>query len=104
MNTAFRLRQVGLLRVFNCRRVFFSKRSFWVYLLAFFPSVIFIGHGIEGEDPARALGFSGYLAAGDGVHSRSDNEENVLKRAGQPIDDSMDNRRGEKSCQAGTFR
>jgi len=37
MNTAFRLRQVWTIARLQLRRVFFSKRSFWVYLLAFFP-------------------------------------------------------------------
>ena len=47
MNLEFRLRQVWTIARLEMRRVFFSKRSFWVYLLALFPTVIFIGHAIE---------------------------------------------------------
>ena len=34
-------------------RVFFSKRSFWVYLLALFPAVIFLGHAIDSSVKAK---------------------------------------------------
>ena len=34
-------------------RVFFSRRSFWVYLLAIFPSVIFLGHAIDASIKAK---------------------------------------------------
>lgn len=44
MNTVHQIRTIAWLEL---RRVFFSKRSFWVYLLALFPTVIFIGHGLD---------------------------------------------------------
>jgi len=93
MNAAFRLRQVGTIARLQLRRVFFSKRSFWVYLLALFPSVIFIGHGIDVKIRRERWGpRATSLAAIESIHE-GDNEEDVLKRAGQPIDDSTANRR-----------
>lgn len=47
MTTRFRARQAWTIASVEMRRAFFSKRAFWVYLLALFPSVIFIGHGLE---------------------------------------------------------
>jgi ABC-type transport system involved in multi-copper enzyme maturation permease subunit len=39
-------RQAWEIARIELRRAFFSKRAFWVYLLALFPAVLFIGHGI----------------------------------------------------------
>ncbi len=98
MNTAFRLRQVWTIARLQLRRVFFSKRSFWVYLLAFFPSVIFIGHGIEVKIRRERWGSQATSpAAMESIHE-GDSEEDVLKRAGQPIDDSSENRRRRKKA------
>ena len=47
MSTPSPLSQAWVIARLQLRRVFFSKRSFWVYLLAIFPSVIFFGHGLE---------------------------------------------------------
>ena len=47
MSDAARLRQVWMIARLQLMRVFFSKRSFWVYLLALFPAVIFLGHCVE---------------------------------------------------------
>jgi ABC-type transport system involved in multi-copper enzyme maturation permease subunit len=47
--TKFHLQQVLTIAQIELRRAFFSKRAFWVYLLALFPSVIFFGHAIEAK-------------------------------------------------------
>lgn len=47
MNISTELRQIGVIARLELRRAFLSKRSFWVYLLALFPAVIFFGHAIE---------------------------------------------------------
>lgn len=47
MTTRFRARQAWTIATLEMRRAFFSKRAFWVYLLALFPAVIFIGHGLS---------------------------------------------------------
>ena len=47
MNFAFRLRQALLIARLELSRAFFSKRAFWVYGLALFPMIIFVGHGLD---------------------------------------------------------
>ena len=47
MTTEFRIRQALIIARLELGRVFFSKRSFWVYGLALFPALIFLIHGIN---------------------------------------------------------
>lgn len=47
MINAAELGQAWTIARLEMRRAFFSKRSFWIYLLAIFPAVIFIGAGVE---------------------------------------------------------
>lgn len=47
MSFQFRLRQALLIARLEMRRAFFSKRAFWVYALALFPMIIFVGHGLD---------------------------------------------------------
>ena len=47
MTFAFRLRQALLIARLELGRAFFSKRAFWVYGLALFPLLIFVGHGLD---------------------------------------------------------
>ena len=42
-----RARQAWTIAKIELRRVFFARRSFWVYGLALLPSLIFFGHGLE---------------------------------------------------------
>jgi ABC-type transport system involved in multi-copper enzyme maturation permease subunit len=90
MTTASRLRQVWIIARLEMRRAFFSKRALWVYLLALFPSVIFIGNGVDilikrnrwtavGTTPATVL---------DSVR-KNDVAELVLSRTGKPIEDRV---------------
>ena len=41
--------QIWLIARLELGRVFFSRRSFWVYLLALFPTVLFLGHAFSVE-------------------------------------------------------
>ena len=43
MNELAQIRTIAKLEI---GRAFFSRRALWVYLLALFPAVIFIGHGV----------------------------------------------------------
>jgi ABC-type transport system involved in multi-copper enzyme maturation permease subunit len=47
MTTEFRIQQALTITRMELRRVFFSKRSFWVYGLALFPALIFFAHGLN---------------------------------------------------------
>ena len=42
-----RARQAWTIAKIELRRVFFAKRSFWVYALALLPSLMFFGHGLD---------------------------------------------------------
>jgi hypothetical protein len=87
MNTAHRLRQVWTIARLQLRRVFFSRRSFWVYLLALFPAIPFLGHGLEVK--LRASRWENHQTAVAALESIrvGDSDEEVLKRAGEPITD-----------------
>ncbi|MEX2260704.1 MAG: hypothetical protein WD696_02070 [Bryobacteraceae bacterium] len=86
MNTAT-LRQVWTIAKLQLRRVFFAKRSLWVYLLALFPSVIFIGHGIDATlDKNRWASRITPAAVLDSIQT-GETDEAVLARAGTPIND-----------------
>ena len=90
MTTAFRLRQVWIIARLEMRRAFFSKRALWVYLLALFPSVIFIGHGIDVVIKRKRWTARGVTPAAvmDSVR-KGDVAELVLARTGKPIDDRV---------------
>lgn len=75
-------------------RVFFSKRSFWVYLLALFPAVIFFGHAIESQMKMKRWG-GDRKASAEVLNSLQNGmtDEQVLQLAGTPISDNTRRRR-----------
>jgi ABC-type transport system involved in multi-copper enzyme maturation permease subunit len=94
MNTAFRIRQTWVIARLHLRRVFFSRRSFWVYLLAMFPAVVFLAHGIQMKIqhrwiPSRVTPFALLEQIPEGTR-----ENEVIEKAGMPIKDrSFQNKR-----------
>ncbi len=98
MNT-IRLRQTWVIARLQLRRVFFSKRSFWVYLLAVFPVVAFFGHGLEAK--LQKQGWASQTTPPAILESirEGDTDEEILGRAGKPIFDRSyrprQNRNGE---------
>jgi ABC-type transport system involved in multi-copper enzyme maturation permease subunit len=94
MSWEFRLRQVWTIARLESRRAFWSKRAFWVYLLALFPTVIFVGHGIETKIRTERWGARG-LAEARVLDSIVEGQkvEDVLERAGRPIEDQQWRRR-----------
>jgi hypothetical protein len=87
MSALARAEQVWTIARLQLRRVFFSKRSFWVYLLAIFPAVIFFGHGMEVKIRRDRWGARATpLAALESIRA-GETEEEVLRRAGRPISD-----------------
>ncbi len=75
-------------------RVFFSRRSFWVYLLAIFPTVIFLGHALESRLKARQ--WSGERTTSVESLNRVQTgmtDEQVLQVAGKPVTDVTRKRR-----------
>jgi ABC-type transport system involved in multi-copper enzyme maturation permease subunit len=97
-----RLRQVWTIARLQLGHVFFSRRSFWIYLLAIFPTVIFIGHGVDVKiRKARWTSRATTAAAMEGVRT-GDTDEEVLQRAGEPVNDYSfrRNRRGRRGDNA----
>ena len=88
MSAAQRLRQVWTIARLQLRRVFFSRRSFWVYGLALFPAVIFMGHGLETKIRGNRWESQSTPVAALETIRLGDSDEEVLKSAGQPINDS----------------
>ena len=83
-----RARQAWTIAKIELRRVFFAKRSFWVYGLALLPSLIFFGHGLEAkfrsERYARRSVITPALmdSVGDG-----ESADTVKKRLGKPAEE-----------------
>jgi len=75
------------------RRVFFAKRSFWVYGLALLPSVIFFGHGVDAKLRADRLARRGVItpAMMDSIQDGESADE-VKKRLGKPAEERWSNR------------
>jgi hypothetical protein len=85
MSFSQRLRQVRTIALLELRRAFFSRRAAWVYLLAVFPAVIFLVHGIDVK--RKQSRYSGENAVSARVLDSlrtGDTIEEVLKRAGRP--------------------
>ena len=78
--------QIWTIARLELRRVFFSKRSFWVYLLAIFPAVIFIGHGIDVRFKRDRWSSKGIVATAvlDSI-SKGMTPEDVIAKAGEPV-------------------
>ena len=74
-------KQVWTIAKIELRRVFFAKRSLWVYGLALLPSVIFFGHGLEAKFRTERLARRGLItpALMDSV-GQGESAEDVKKR------------------------
>jgi hypothetical protein len=95
MISALHAGQAWTIARLQLRRVFFAKRSLWVYLLALFPSVIFFGHGLETK--FRRERWSRRITPAEVLNSvrEGDSDSDVLSRAGEPLNDRRwRNRRG----------
>jgi hypothetical protein len=81
-------RQAWTIAKIELRRVFFAKRSFWVYGLALLPSVIFFGHGLDAKFDSARLARNGLItpALMDGIGQR-ESAEDVKKRLGKPAEE-----------------
>jgi hypothetical protein len=88
MNNRNRIKQVWTITKIELRRAFFSKRAFWIYGLALFPSVIFLGHSIQVHFRRSNLSSQKMLkpALIDGIQTR-ESADSILKRLGKPSSD-----------------
>lgn len=85
MNFATRARQVWTIAKLQLSRVFFSRRSFWVYLLALFPAAMFLLYGMEVT--FKRSGWAGSAVSPTVMESMREGEtdDDVLRRAPTPI-------------------
>lgn len=88
MTLQARAAQVWVIARIELRRAFFSKRALWVYLLALFPSVIFIGHALEVKYNQRRWANERQVpkALLEGV-KHGERDEDVIRRLGEPARD-----------------
>ncbi|MBN1570047.1 MAG: discoidin domain-containing protein [Acidobacteria bacterium] len=88
MNYQSWLKQTWTIAKIEMRRAFFSKRAFWVYGLALFPSIIFFGNSLHMKFRRASLSAHGLTkpALMDGIKS-GESEEAILQRLGKPASD-----------------
>ena len=101
-----RARQAWTIAKIELRRVFFAKRSFWVYGLAILPALIFFGHGLDAKFRIERLARRGLISPAlmDSVRE-GEPAEDVKKRLGKPAEErwSMRSRRvRQRTGNAGT--
>jgi hypothetical protein len=80
-----RARQVWTIAKIELRRVFFARRSLWVYALALLPSVIFFGHGLDAKFRSERLARRGMITPSliDSIRD-GESADAVKKRLGKP--------------------
>ncbi len=97
MSTTLRLRQVWTIMRLQLRRVFFSRRSAWIYLLALFPAFIFFVHGLHVKVTQRD--WADKITAVSALERirKGDSETEVLGETGTPVSDRQFTRKYEDS-------
>ncbi len=82
------LNQTWTIAKIELRRAFFSKRAFWVYGLALFPSIIFFGNSLQIKFRRMNLAANGLTppAMIDSIRT-GESAEAILKRVGRPSSD-----------------
>ncbi len=85
MNNQSRAKQAWTIAKIELRRAFFSKRAFWVYGLALFPSFIFFGNSLQAKFRRMSLSANGLTkpALIDTIRT-GETAEAVLQRVGKP--------------------
>lgn len=83
-----RARQAWTIATIELRRVFFAKRSLWVFALALFPSVIFFGHGVETKFRSERLARRSLTAPAllDSIRE-GETVDQVKARVGKPAEE-----------------
>jgi ABC-type transport system involved in multi-copper enzyme maturation permease subunit len=104
MNWEIRARQVWTITQLQLSRVFFSRRSFWVYLLALFPAMMFALFGMEvtwqRSDWADRIVSPVVLQS----MREGESDESVLSRASTPVADSSFSRREDDDAEEIVYR
>jgi len=82
------LKQTWTIAKIEMRRAFFSKRAFWVYGLALFPSIIFFGNSLQLKFRRMNLSSHGLTAPAliDSIKP-GESADSILQRLGKPASD-----------------
>ena len=88
-----RARQIWTIAKLELWRVFFARRSFWVYGLALLPAVIFFAHGVDVKLRSDRLARRGPITPMliDGVE-QGDSVDDVKLRLGKPAEERWSTR------------
>ena len=88
MNQIPQLRQAWTITRIELKRAFFSKRVFWVYALAIFPSLIFMGYHTQVKLRAMRLSYDCGITPAqlDGVNV-GETDETIIERLGKTTSD-----------------
>lgn len=88
MKNRSRWRQAWTITKIELRRAFFSRRAFWVYGLALFPSIIFLGYSLHMKVRSMSLSAAGVATPLqlDGIQT-GESLEAVLQRLGKAPQD-----------------
>jgi ABC-type transport system involved in multi-copper enzyme maturation permease subunit len=88
LNFSGRARQAWTIATIELRRVFFAKRSLWVFALALLPSLIFFGHGVETKIRRERLTSRGLTAPAlmDSI-AVGESLDQVKQRVGKPAEE-----------------
>ena len=88
-----RARQAWTIAKIELRRVFFARRSLWVYALALLPSVIFFGHGLDMKLDRERFTRRGQIAPAlmDSVQEGAAVDD-VKERLGRPAEERWSTR------------
>ena len=83
-----RWRQAWAIMRIELGRAFFSKRAFWVYVLALFPSMIFLGYHLQVKIRTISLSYAGKITPAqlDGIGT-GEAAESVVERLGKTTRD-----------------
>ena len=88
-----RARQAWTIARIELRRVFFARRSLWVYALALLPSLIFFGHGLEAKFRMERLERRSVIAPALLDSTRpGESADEVKKRLGKPAEERWSTR------------
>ncbi|HEU0124623.1 MAG TPA: hypothetical protein VFQ91_29090 [Bryobacteraceae bacterium] len=92
------LQQILTIARLELGRVFFSRRSFWVYLIALFPTVIFLGHAIEAKLRGQRWTNNGRIVKAEAINRLENgmDPEEVLRQLGNPVTDFTRTRRARR--------
>ena len=89
MKQRYRWQQIWTVARIEMGRAFFSKRAFWVYALAIFPSLIFLGYHTQIKLRAMRLSAAGQVTTAqlDGIMA-GETVDTIVARLGKTTQDS----------------